>query len=135
MSYSRWSNSVWYTYHSAIRNSKEDQIFEICMVEGNIHFTYRDIVFHIEKGNLLQYVKDEVIFSLSTTPYCTFSIFPKTVDQDSIDQDSMSKVIEHPPLTVEEAEECYTDEEYLELIGYMSQFVEDINSEFDDKTS
>lgn len=41
MSYSRWSNSVWYTFWSNSRTRlKEEQIFEVCSV---VSFKYKEI--------------------------------------------------------------------------------------------
>ena len=59
MSYSRWSNSVWYTFWSSSSPkglfSKEDQIFEIC--DSHSYFiTYREIVQDVDK--VLQQVKE-----------------------------------------------------------------------------
>jgi hypothetical protein len=41
MSYSRWSNSIWYTFWSYSRSpKKEDQLFEICPIKS---FTYKEL--------------------------------------------------------------------------------------------
>jgi hypothetical protein len=41
MSYSRWSNSVWYTFYSSSSDkTKEGQVFEVCSLRS---FTYRDL--------------------------------------------------------------------------------------------
>lgn len=46
MSYSRWSNSVWYTFYAVSSSmEKEDQIFEVCSVAS---FTYKQIKEDIE---------------------------------------------------------------------------------------
>jgi len=48
MSYSRWSNSVWYTYWcaGADNNHRRSQLFDIC---GVITFTAGEIIDDIEK--------------------------------------------------------------------------------------
>ena len=41
MSYSRWSNSVWYTYWSAESGDTRDtQVFQVC---GEKSFTYKEL--------------------------------------------------------------------------------------------
>jgi len=41
MSYSRWSNSVWYTYWSAQSGDTRDtQVFQVC---GERSFTYKEL--------------------------------------------------------------------------------------------
>lgn len=47
MSYSRWSFSKWYTYHSVYSGeSKESQVFTIC---GDINFTYKDLTKDLDR--------------------------------------------------------------------------------------
>ena len=48
MSYSRWSNSVWYTYDSSSldNNIRDDQCFTICTVAS---FTYKELKEDMEK--------------------------------------------------------------------------------------
>lgn len=55
MSYSRWSNSYWYTFHSAYSApfDRDKQIFEICNV---IKFTWRQLV--NARSACLEIVKD-----------------------------------------------------------------------------
>lgn len=50
MSYSRWSNSIWYTFWSSCSPNdifKKDQIFEICDFDG-IQFSYEELKEDIE---------------------------------------------------------------------------------------
>jgi len=57
MSYSRFSNSYWYTFWDCSSgNTKEDQIFCICGFP-TIHFSYEDLTDDI--NSCLDYVKKE----------------------------------------------------------------------------
>ena len=50
MSYSRWSNSFWYTFWSDSRaKSKEEEIFEICDFGHGMKFNYAQIKENPEK--------------------------------------------------------------------------------------
>lgn len=41
MSYSRWSNSVWYTYYFASESlERDEQLFDVCAIKM---FTYREL--------------------------------------------------------------------------------------------
>lgn len=41
MSYSRWSNSSWYTYYCASESlERDEQLFDVCAIKA---FTYRDL--------------------------------------------------------------------------------------------
>jgi len=54
MSYSRWSNSRWYTFwHASSGKTKNTQIFEICDVAS---FTYKDLKENAQKcvGKVMQ---------------------------------------------------------------------------------
>lgn len=44
MAYSRWSNSKWYTLHSArYGRTRGDQVFCICGEGDNVEFTYAEL--------------------------------------------------------------------------------------------
>ena len=48
MSYSRWSNSIWYTYNSSSLENyiRDEQVFTICMVYS---FTYKELKHSLEE--------------------------------------------------------------------------------------
>jgi hypothetical protein len=45
MSYSRWSDSVWYTFWDAYNSgeTKNTQVFNICDFRGDLYFTYSEL--------------------------------------------------------------------------------------------
>ena len=52
MSYSRWSNSIWYTFWSCNgpdTDLKDDQTFEICDFGASSLFTYKQLKENIEQ--------------------------------------------------------------------------------------
>lgn len=49
LSYSRWLNSCWYTFWPVSEsNNKDEQIFEICDIDSNLRFTYRELKTNID---------------------------------------------------------------------------------------
>jgi hypothetical protein len=55
MSYSRWSNSVWYTYWcSSDAKKREDEVFDVC---GERSFTYQELTEDIDK--CLELIKND----------------------------------------------------------------------------
>lgn len=63
MSYSRWGNSIWYTYWAqGSTDKKEDQVFNI---QGMTNFTYNQIQYDLDKclatvDQYAQFTRDEI---------------------------------------------------------------------------
>lgn len=115
MSYSRWSNSVWYTFWSSSSPkglfSKKDQVFEIC--DSHSYFiTYREIVQDVDK--VLQQVKE--FYSVDRPGKIFDGIDEQTGSFNYIDWVYPAK---NP-----------TDEELAELKEYLLEFVADMDEHF-----
>jgi hypothetical protein len=115
MSYSRWSNSVWYTFWGSYSpkgiNKKKEQIFEICDFPS-YHVTYQQIVDNIDKV-----IYDVGIFYSREHSGSIFSRF-ELESGDAIYESTLWPA-KNP-----------TDEELEELKGYMLEFVEDMDEHF-----
>lgn len=116
MSYSRWSNSIWYTFwsdNSPNHIFKKDQIFEICDLDG-IYFTYEelkeDIDGCLQKVKLHYLLEKEIIlnenFSVNKNGNLTFS----------------EKKINKKPFSLKQ-------EQLEELKNYMLEFIEDVEND------
>jgi hypothetical protein len=117
MSYSRWSNSVWYTYWAAVSPADNQdinkQIFEICDLARSQRFTYKEI--NEDLTACLNTVKN--LWASSVTGSLTkldtlFSNGPTEYEE----------VVYNPaPLTQETVDE---------LKGYMLEFIKDVQEEW-----
>ena len=88
MSYSRWSNSRWYTFwHASSGKTKNTQIFEICDVAS---FTYKELKENAQK--------------------CLGKVMQMLGGRRSV--------------------RLVTEAEKTELLGYMQDFIEDVETEF-----
>jgi hypothetical protein len=124
MSYSRWSNSVWYTYWSAYspdcnfklptRKLKYGQVFTICGIPG-YDVTYGDLVFK-RVGGVLDEIK-----TFFSKPYQTNKMV------DYVDGVAVYEDTEIPGKT-------YTEEEMMELMKYLYAFIDDVDESFTAKT-
>lgn len=115
MSYSRWSNSLWYTYWSSTSsNTINDQVFEIC---GVTSFTYKEIIDDIEKCLDRACELQKRVYD---TP------FGGPFDPLNIDKLSETKYKINESLAP-------TSEEREELKGYMIKFTDHVNSDKDIK--
>lgn len=122
--YSRWSASVWYTYWSAYspdctyklptRKLQYDQVFTICGIPG-YDVTYGDLVFKRMSG-----VLDE-IKTFYSKPY-TGNMLVDIIEGECIYEE---KTI--PGRT-------YTEEEMMELMRYLYEFIDDVDASFRFKT-
>lgn len=114
MSYSRWSNSVWYTYWSAFSGkSKEDQVMEI-MVD-----CYRTFIFSYDQLN-----KDFSGCISSIVKECGIS---KVVNSITDFDTENSKPI-YSDVNVEPIK--FTQGEIFELEGYIKTFLKDVDYDF-----
>jgi len=101
MSYSRWGNSVWYTYWCSTESKKrDDQLFDIC---GTHAFTYGELKTRGIDG-CIEKLKD--------------IITEKNNEENKMKQENM--FVGHN----------YTTEEYEELKGYIREFMKDVEDEF-----
>ena len=124
MSYSRWSTSTWYTYWSASSTSCEfklptkklrySQTFEICGIP-NYQVTYGDLMVK-DIGTILDQVK-------------TYFLQPIKKDMlvDIVDGEWIYEEKEIPGVT-------YTEQEKMELMGYLNEFTKDVSNSFKLKT-
>lgn len=110
MSFSRWSNSRWYTYWA--ENSKKpgsnkriDQIFEIC---SNTQFTYSELKENIDKCLEIVSFNETKVFDNNIG----FELDPNDSDSYTIDQS----------LTP-------SKEEMEELRGYMLKFLSRVDND------
>jgi len=130
MSYSRWSNSVWYTFWcSTSSNKRDEQIFQICDLTHSVNLTYAEIKKYYDNDDLdtlKQNVKEEIVLAMATTPIKLS--MPSSNGHQAMQKDDDVN-ISHPPMTLEKAFSVYTDEEYDELIGYMVEFVKDVEQD------
>jgi len=102
MSYSRWSNSIWYTYWSASSGeTKDEQIFCICDLSRPFNFTYKELKENIHRclGVVIEESKCEK----------NVSVLGESVTYKGL---------------------VYTEKEIDELQGYMEDFIEDMDNEF-----
>jgi hypothetical protein len=109
MSYSRWSNSCWYTYWScASGDDRDNQIFEICDLARSFQFTFRELSTQLDecieqvKQKDLQTVQGKLLEDWENMTY-------KDVTYDPIERPEW---------------------EYEELKSYMQTFCEDVIQEF-----
>lgn len=113
MSYSRWSNSTWYTFWSAGSpegfNKKQEQIFEICDFPS-YSVTYKQIKDDIDK----------VIHDVN-------EFYSKEHEGEIFDGIKDGKVTYEPTVWPPKNP---SDEELQELKEYMLQFVKDIDYHF-----
>jgi hypothetical protein len=101
MSYSRWGNSVFYTYWAiSDSNERDGQIFDICGVKS---YTYREIK---------EFGLDGIIENLKE--FICECNKPENKDKG-----------ENIFVPGE-----YTDEEYEELKGYIREFMKDVEDEY-----
>lgn len=115
MAYSRWSNSTWYTFWSAMgsipteyklptKKLKNSQVFEICDFP-NYHITYGEI---IEKG-LTQTLKEI---------------------KEYYSQDYENIINEYSECGIPQPAKNPTEKEMVELGIYIERFVKDIDDSF-----
>jgi len=110
MSYSRWSNSIWYTFWSASSpvDNMDEQQFEICDFCRSMTFTYKDLKTNINdclekvKTYYSQKKQGKILKDFKTMTYDTF----------------MSEPI------------YLTDNQLQELKEYMLNFIKDIEEEY-----
>lgn len=113
MSYSRWSNSRWYTFWSAMgaesteyrwptQKLKDNQVFEICDMPSYF-ITYGDLI-HKSRSKVLKEVKDHF-----------------SQDSEWTDMEGTTHVSKSVPPTWEEL---------MELQEYFSRFIKDVDDHF-----
>ena len=115
MSYSRWSNSIWYTYWVAT-NTKimDEEVFEICSVRS---LTYREI-----KNDI-----DAAVKSVADKMRKSF-IESNNADLEYLVDDSKSvKDLREYTFT---ALYSPSEADIVELKGYMQEFLIDIEDEY-----
>lgn len=121
MSYSRWSNSVWYTYWTTFspemeyklpsHDLKRYQILEIA-AQTNCHVTYGDIEDFGLKG-VIKKIKKHY-----SQPYKqTIKVW------DEENQQLKETEVLHPPMNP-------TLEQLNELVGYIAEFQKDVDEHF-----
>lgn len=82
MSYSRWSNSYWYTFWAVSDDTtKEGQIFDICTIAS---FTYKELTENMDKciERVREEVEDDMEESLIEELKGYMKQFIKDVDED-----------------------------------------------------
>lgn len=124
MSYSRWSNSTWYTFWTSMsekteykfptKKIKNEQYFEICDFPS-FHVSYGDIK---SKGidNIIDEVKE-----LYSKPY-EGSIMKTVTDENG----KFNPVYEPHTYNAKNP----TNDELSELKGYLERFVNDVDKDF-----
>ena len=105
MSYSRWSNSIWYTYNSSRLDNfiRDEQVFTICAVTS---FTYKEL-------------KEDINKCLDEVCYKQCLVYP-IIDDVFMDQ------TQEP--TYDESLKP-TDEQKEELKGYMIKFINNVEKD------
>ena len=103
MSFSRWSNSIWYTYNSSSldNHKRNEQVFTICMVSS---FTYKELKEDIELCLNLACHKEQLVY-----PWVEEGPFGGYVDEMA--QPTFNESLKPTP------------EEREELKGYMLKFI------------
>lgn len=121
MSYSRWSNSRWYTFWSSMGSSqteykwptqklKDSQVFEICDFPS----------FYITYGELKRKSRSAVLHEVEKHFSEPFTIYPKQfVDGEMVEEEPVTKKARKP-----------TWEELMELQDYFNNFIKDIDNHF-----
>ena len=108
MSFSRWSNSIWYTYWSSTESNKRDeQCFAICMVSS---FTYKELKEDIELCLNLACHKEQLVY-----PWVEEGPFGGYVDEMA--QPTFDESLRPTP------------EEREELKGYMIRFIDSVEKD------
>ena len=111
MSYSRWSNSIWYTYWSASsKEGKDNQVFEICDLGCSHSFTYKQLKEDIDSCLEIVAVEDAKEKEISL-----LSGFDE--DKEPIYNNVTSKGRKQSPQQMDE------------LRGYMQEFMEDVEGD------
>jgi len=115
MSYSRWSNSVWYTFWSGYDSCANDARFEICDFSAGLSFTYREIKEDVDA--CIVHVRD---------------YYSKEHDREVIDEiievEDLLPKITYKTVSVKPVH--YTDDQYEELKGYMLEHVKQVEKEY-----
>jgi hypothetical protein len=116
MSYSRWLNSIWYTFWCASSgDTKDEQVFYICDFRPSPQFTYKEIKEDIE--DCIRRVVDVY----SDTFYG--HLLEDVVENEYGEREFKYKEVDYP------AQE-FTEAQLEELRGYMRQFVQDVEEEY-----
>lgn len=116
MSYSRWSNSIWYTYWSSSSgDDKDSQVFSICDLSCPVDFTYKQL-----KESVDSCIKQ--VCDLNATPH-TGKILSDIVRGENGEIDMIYEDIEYQP-------RYFSDKELQELKGYMEDFIADVDKEY-----
>lgn len=119
MSYSRWSNSAWYTFWSARGDNPEsklrnEQYFEVCSIKC---FTYKELITDID--GCLQQVSDEM------ASQCLKEEAQSKLPEDQREKNGLgTDAIYFGAWTA-------TPAEMLELKEYMVEFINDIKEDKD----
>tara|TARA_Y100000310_G_scaffold211576_1_gene212323 strand:- start:38 stop:403 length:366 start_codon:yes stop_codon:yes gene_type:complete len=119
MSYSRWSNSFWYTFWAetdfgAGAKNKEGEVFQICDLGHGMHFNYKELKESVD--DCLQRVKEHFAKEIKG------SIMSRAIRQKSGRIKTFYEKTTYPPVDVER---------YLpELKLYMQQFITDVEEEY-----
>lgn len=123
MSYSRWSNSRWYTFHTSFSgDTKESQAFEVMIDFARSKvFTYGELINDIDL-----YVFEIENLCASSVTYSSPSVI-LTEDFKNSEENLFDRIV-----YVEEIAEPdpATDEELRELKVYMENFIADVKWDY-----
>lgn len=123
MSYSRWSNSRWYTFHTSFSgDTKESQAFEVMIDFARTRvFTYGELIRDID--GCISEIRD-----LCSNPieYRT----PKEIITEEY-KDDQTTIFDRMMYVTEVSEgDPATDEELKELMVYMKNFIADVEWDY-----
>ena len=108
MSYSRWSNSFWYTYWSSESGeTRDEQVFEICDLACPLSFTYAEL-----KGDLTSCL--QVVYNENNQERKGKLLSEVIETEDG--NEYIYKDVVYPPRLIDL-------DEMLELAGYMKEFM------------
>jgi hypothetical protein len=113
MSYSRWSNSIWYTFWSgSSKEGKDNQVFEICDIACTHNFTYKEL-----KEDMDACIEKVATEDAEDREVGLLSGF--TEDKEPIYENVKCKG------------RSYSPKELDELKGYMQEFIEDVEGSYE----
>ncbi|MAG27702.1 hypothetical protein CMI47_19395 [Candidatus Pacearchaeota archaeon] len=116
MSYSRWSNSFWYTFWSGTDDAPLDAKFEICDVARGQIFTYKELSEDID--SCLRLVQEsfrkkahgKLLAGMTRASEGNLRMEYEDVEWDPVE---------------------LSDEQLSELRGYMTEFMRDVEERYD----
>jgi len=107
MSFSRWSNSRWYTFWASTSSNKRDeQVFEIC---GTCSFTYKELKEELDK--------------------CLFTVYHKEQEVYPFVDDDGPGYLDYTATPTIREDLAPSDDEMNELKSYIQRFIDRIQSD------